>query len=825
MRRPLGFVRPFALTAGLLVAASAAPATASSATVTSGSVSAQVDTTPWRFTLRREGKALLRQAGSRGSGATGALGFRSRGRWWRATNVLSSNTRSAVFTALVATTDPAGRRLDVRLEPDGRGAVRLRAAVVGGPVADVDAVGIAFAAPAGERHLGFGERSNAVDQRGRTIENYVGEGPYEAGDYPIVASSIPPWGIRRRTDASYFPMPWLLSTRGYGVLADNTEESSFRLGSDRRDAWSVEVLAKELRLRFIAARTPAGVVRGLTARIGRQPPPVAPWMLGPWFQTGHDDKEAAEGDYIRLLRRGDAPVSAVETHMRYMPCGNDRGNEASERNRTAGFHRNGLAALTYLREAVCASYQPIFSEGVAGRLFLKRTDGTPYTYRAFVGGRVTDIGQIDFGAPGADAYHARLLGRAVANGYDGWMEDYGEYTPPDAVSSNGLDGLRFHNLYPVLYHRSGQRFADRQRRPIARFTRSGWTGVHRYTPIVWGGDPSTTFGFDGLESSVKQALSVGLSGIGVWASDVGGFFTFTGDKLTRELLHRWIQFGAVSGVMRTKGEGIGLPASERPQIWEAETRPLWRRYAKLRTQLYPYIAGAAADYRRTGMPLMRHLALVAPADRRATGREDQFMFGPDLLAAPVLREGQRSRNVYLPSGRWVDLWRSVRYDRLRGGLRLRRARVLRGRRSVRLPAPLDELPLLARAGTLLPLLAPDVDTLADYGRGGGAVRLRDRAGRMRLLAFPRGSSSARMGLRGRLSSVEGRRRWRLSLRGERRRRYELQASLRTLRRPFVPMAVAVNGRRVARRTWRYDRRTGALVLRFSARRATVRVSG
>ena len=135
------------------------------------------------------------------------------------------------------------------------------------------------------------------------------------------------------------------------------------------------------------------------------------------------------------------------------------------------------------------------------------------------------------------------------------MEDYGEYTPPDSLSSNGLDGRRFHNLYPVLYHRSGQRFADRQRRPIARFTRSGWTGVHRYTPIVWGGDPSTSFGFDGLRSSVTQALSMGTSGIGVWASDVGGFFTLTGDKLTRELLHRWIQFGAVSGVMRTKARG------------------------------------------------------------------------------------------------------------------------------------------------------------------------------------------------------------------------------------------------------------------------------
>ena len=95
----------------------------------------------------------------------------------------------------------------------------------------------------------------------------------------------------------------------------------------------------------------------------------------------------------------DAPVSAVETHMRYMPCGKDRGSEAAERTRTARFHRSGLAALTYLREAVCATYREPFSEGVRNRLFIKRADGTPYTYSAFVGGRTTAIGQIDFGAP------------------------------------------------------------------------------------------------------------------------------------------------------------------------------------------------------------------------------------------------------------------------------------------------------------------------------------------------------------------------------------------------------------------------------------------
>ncbi len=822
MRAP---TRTVAVLAALAAYAAVAPVAAPAQTVTSGSASARVATTTWHFDLLRGGRPLLRESTRRGSGATGALGFRAGGVWRRATRIVSSSTSRGALTAVVATTDPAGRRLTVRVAPSGRGAIGLRAAITGGSTADVTDVGMAFGAPRGERHLGFGERSNRVDQRGATVQNYVGEGVYEPGDYPAVAGNIPPWGIRRRGDATYFPMPWLLSSRGYGVLADNTEESLFRLGSDRRDAWSVEVQATQLRLRFIVGRSPASVVRGLTARTGRQPPPAAPWILGPWFQTGHSNTVPGEQNFVRLLRGADAPVSAVETHMRYMPCGEDRGSEAAERARTARFHRSGLAALTYLREAVCATYREPFSEGVRNRLFIKRADGSPYTYSAFVGGRTTAIGQIDFGDPGAEALHAKLLGRAVANGYDGWMEDYGEYTPPDSLSSNGLDGRRFHNLYPVLYHRSGQRFADRQRRPIARFTRSGWTGVHRFTPIVWGGDPSTSFGFDGLRSSVTQALSMGTSGIGVWASDVGGFFTLTGDKLTRELLHRWIQFGAVSGVMRTKAEGIGVPLAGRPQIWERPTISLWRRYAKLRTQLYPYVSAAAAEYRRTGMPLMRHPALSFPDDARATAREDQFMFGPDLLAAPVVRDRQRRKGVYLPRGRWIDLWRSARYKRREGALDLRRARVLRGGRNVNLPAPLTELPLLVRAGAVLPLLSPDVDTLASYGRGGSAVRLRERAGRMRLLAFPRGRTSARMGARERLTSAEGRRVWRLGLRGARKRRYSLQASLRTLRRPFTPVAVSLNGRTLPRRAWRYDRRAGVLRIGFSVRSGNLRVRG
>jgi alpha-glucosidase (family GH31 glycosyl hydrolase) len=796
----------------------ALPATAHAAVVRAGPLTARVSERPWELGLRA-GRLLLSEHPNRGGGRTGRLGVLSGGRWARGTRVIRSHRGPRGWASLLATTDPRVR-IRVSVTRGREGGIHLGATIAGPRREAVQLFAIGFRASRGERYLGFGERSNAVNQRGRTIDNHVGEGPFLSGDYPVVAPTIPPWSLRRSADATYFPMPWLLSTRGYGVLSSNAEPSRFRLGSDTRGAWSFEVAAPAMSLSFLAGPRPSDVLRRLTRLTGVQPAPAAPWVLGPWFQTGHSNQEPDELGHVRSLRRGDAPVSAVETHMRYMPCGLDRGLEAQERARTDGFHREGLAALTYMREAVCQSYEAAWSEGVASKAFVRRPDGSPYTFDAFVGSGVTPLAMIDFARPAGSRLHDSLLARAVANGYDGWMEDYGEYVPPDAQA--GDDGAHagpgLHNEYPLLYHRSGMRFARRQQRPIVRFVRSGWTGVHRYAPIVWGGDPSTVWGFDGLRSSVTQALTMGLSGVGIWGSDVGGFFTITGDRLDRELLHRWIQFGAVSTVMRTKAEGIATPKSSRPQVWEPQTLPLWRRYAKLHTQLYPYIAAAVRHYRRAGLPVMRHLALAYPRDRRAAAADAEFLFGPDLLAAPVLEPGARTRRLYLPRGHWVDLWRSARYDSRSGGLRLGRARLMRGGRTVRLPAPLEELPLLVRAGALLPLLPADVDTLADYGAGGDAVRLADRRDRLDLLAFPSGRSAGALGPRGRWSSSLSPRAWTLALRAPGPRSFTIQAALPG----GAPRSVRIGRRALPRSRWSY--RAGVLRASFRARSALLHVT-
>ena len=817
--------------AGLVVALAAAlaapPQASADDAVHSGYLTAEVKSDPWSLSFSSPTDPLLTEHPGTGTDVTGRLGFRTDLGWWRATRVVSERAATANEVALtLETTDPRARTLEVSLRAGGANVIALDAAV-SGDTSDVTAIGIGFQAPARERYLGFGERSNAVDQRGNEVENYVAEGPYQPEERPFLTAFVPPDGYHPRDDATYFPMPWLLSTAGYGVLVDNNEPSLFRVASERDDAWSLEVEAPTLALRVFGDTTPAKVVRNLSKRLGRQPRPAAPWVLGPWFHTGQANQVPLEeeGRYVELLRDADAPVSAAETHLRYLPCGEHRDLRDYERERTRRLHAAGLAAITYFNSELCQEYEPVFSEAAAAGVLQKRADGSPYVFNAYVGSRTppqTPVGQFDFTAAGAFEFYDRLLDEAVADGHDGWMEDFGEYTPLDSHHANGMTGPQMHNWYPVPYHAAAQRYVDRAPRPLSRHVRSGWTGSARHSQVVWGGDPTTDWGFDGLTSAVYNGLTMGLSGVSTWGSDIGGFFSLGTRALTPELLIRWIQFGAVSGVMRTKPGGVAIPAKQRPQIWEPGQIQHWRRWAKFRTQLYPYLVAAEEEYQRTGMPIMRHMVLVAPRDTRAAARHDQFGFGPAFLAAPVLSPGATRRELRLPRRRWVDMWRALRFVRRSGGLTLRRVRLMRGGRNVEVPAPLDELPLLARAGALIPMLPPDVDTLASYGADrAGLVRLADRAKRLDLLAFPRGSSRARVYRRESVSSRERFAGWELTVRGARRRTYRLQASFATLLRRFVPCGVTVSGRRLPRRAWKYNRRTRVLTARFALRRGAL----
>jgi alpha-glucosidase (family GH31 glycosyl hydrolase) len=581
-------------------------------------------------------------------------------------------------------------------------------------------------------------------------------------------------------------------------------------------------IERPVNFRFFAGPKPADVLRRFTDATGRQPKPAAPWLLGPWYQADGDD--ATE---VAQLQDADAPLSALQTYTHYLPCGAQVGNDQLQRITAA--HDAGIAITTYFNPMICTDYQPAYSEAAAAGALTVNQSGQPYTYR--YGADVDQdfrVGQFDFfSEAGRDRYGA-LLREAVADGYDGWMEDFGEYTPLDSVSDPSgaaLPGTYAHNEYVTRYHCAAWDAVKHAERPVIRFQRSGWTGAAPCAQALWGGDPTTGFGFDGLRSVVTQALSAGTSGLGIYGSDIGGFFAIIPNELTPELLMRWVQLGAASPLMRTEANGVAVGSPPRPQVIDPDQLPNWRRYAKLHTQLYPYLTAVLRKYRKSGLPAMRHLALAYPGDKAAAARDDEFLLGPDLLVAPVLDEGATARSLYLPKGGWVDLWRSAKYRDRTGGIDLRKAKLLRGKREVTVPAPLDELPLLVRAGTMLPLLPPDVDTLAEYGDGvKGLVSLADARDELELLAFPSGASDARFYEGEKIKSREQRGQWKLVIDGKRKRTYELQASLATLERPFRPCGLDLDGRPLAAGKWSYDRSAGVLDATFTAKDPALKVS-
>ncbi len=678
--------------------------------------------------------------------------------------------------------------------PDGSARLLVRAPGVSGLV-------VRLAARRGERFWGFGERSDQVTRSGGTVENWVGEGPYQLSEYPLVAAITPRWAIRQRRDATYFPIPWLISSAGYGVLIENSELSWFSLPGRRR-TWSLGVLSEELRIRLFAASTPAALLECFTAATGRQPFPAAGWFLGPWVQTGHANLVPieTEREVLMKLKSAQAPVSAVETHMRRLPGGEHEGRRADERARTELFHSLDLASLTYLNPFLSEDYETCFNEALATGAFQGRSDGTAYLYPAYIGGReppLTTEGQLDFEVPAARGILNRIAAEAIEDGHDGWMEDFGEYTPPDAVCGDGVSGARAHNAYPVEYHEAAARAARAATgRPVARFGRSGWTGAAQHLPLVWGGDPTTGWGFDGLASAVKEGLSAGLSGIAFWGSDIGGFFTLSSEELDIELLIRWIQLGAVSPLMRTKAEGIAIPPRRRPQVWDEGVIEHWRRWAGFHTRLSPYLLGAASQYVETGLPLMRHHCLTDPGDPVATKLDDQFMLGDWLLSAPVVQPGARRRTLYLPGGEWVEL---------------KSFAIREGGRHVTVSAPLTDIPLFAKAGALLPMLPPDVWSLAV------AQPVRS----MHLLALPQGSSSVRIGRHGAAYSELEPDRWRLSVEAPGVEEIELDA--RFLLLSPRPTAVALTARRGHVLEHSYSPVTGRLLASIKGKRPVVEV--
>ena len=245
-----------------------------------------------------------------------ALSVRTAAGWVHATAVSSAVRKAGALRMTVQTSDSQGATFALRISRAGEGIIEVEATLEGS-TAEVLGIGAAWTATPDEHFYGLGERADAVQHRGARVESYVSDGPWTKDSRAVISALLPAPGFRARDDATYFPVPWILSSRGYGVLVDNDETAYHDLATPRRpDVWSIEVVGapegmaarpapSTLRFRVFAGPRPADVLRRFTAAVGRQPPPAAPWVFGPWYEDG----QQLHGDLQLLHHQCDGTVT------------------------------------------------------------------------------------------------------------------------------------------------------------------------------------------------------------------------------------------------------------------------------------------------------------------------------------------------------------------------------------------------------------------------------------------------------------------------------------------------------------------------------------
>jgi len=525
----------------------------------------------------------------------------------------------------------------------------------------------------GEPVYGLGEKWGPLDKRGQYLRSAV----FDA--------------LGVNAERSYKNAPFAWSPQGWGVFAHTPGTVHHGLG---HPLWSVRAygLAVEdeaLDLFVMAGKTPADLIAAYTGLTGR--PPVPPfWSLGVILSKAY-------------YRDADELLSvAREVRERGMPCDTITLDGRAWQDTATRFafewdpsrypdpkpvldevKRLGLRVCVWEYPLVSVT-NPLFDEmSERGWLLKDRRNGLTYRYRWDLepfGKILTPLpesGIVDFTHPEAYAYWRDRHRDLFALGVDMIKSDFGEQVEDDCLAHNGDTGARLRNVYPLLYNSCVYEAAERYCASGAfLFARSAWAGSQRF-PMGWGGDPQADW--EGLAGSLRGGLSWGLTGAPFYATDIGGFYA---DRRDAELYVRWTQAAVFSSHIRFHGIGAREPWS-----YGAEAAGASMKALELRGRLLPYIWKTVEQACETGLPCQRPMVLAFPGDRATWAFEEQFMFGEDLLVAPVIRPGG-AVEVYLPHGRWHGFPEGA---------------TLEGGRVHRLTLALDEWAVFARDGAEIPM--------------------------------------------------------------------------------------------------------------------------
>ncbi len=549
----------------------------------------------------------------------------------------------------------------VRIELAGS-MLKLRALIQG-----YDRLRVNFHAEPGETVWGGGEQMSYLALNGRAFPIWTSEpgvGRDKSTDLTrIMDADGMAGGDYWNTN---YPQPTFLTSRWLAVHLDASSYSVLDFTDPETHA--VDVWSGAATFEIFADAGPTGLVAQLSTRFGRQPQ-LPDWAIGGaivGLKSGASSFERLE----RFIEAG-AAVSAVwcedwagvreTTFGRRLFWDWHSGARSEERYpdlkaRIADLHARGIRFMAYANPYIAVDGD-LYEEGRAGGHFCLQRESDDVHLVDF---GEFDCGVVDFTSEQTRAWFAeRVLGREMLDiGIDGWMADFGEYLPTDLRLADGSDPMEAHNLWPVLWAEVNARAVESRGRTgdAVFFMRAGFSGVQAHCPLLWAGDQSVDFTrHDGIGTVITGALSAGLVGNAYSHSDCGGYTSLHGNIRTTELMQRWCELSAFAPVMRSH-EG-NRPDDNLQYDSNAELLACFARWSQVHAHLAPYVRQLCAEASEAGLPAQRPLFLHYPDDAALFTVQDQFLYGADLLVAPVIEQGALQRQVILPGERpWRHVW-------------------------------------------------------------------------------------------------------------------------------------------------------------------------
>ena len=475
-----------------------------------------------------------------------------------------------------------------------------------------------FTLTADEMIFGCGESATGLNKVGQKVNLFVTD----------------PQGPE--TDQMYKPIPFFMSNRGYGMFMHTSAPVTCDFGATYIGLNKMFMGDENLDL-FVFFGEPKDILDEYTDLVGKPGMPPL-WSFGTWMSriTYFSEKEGY--DVAANVRKNKYPCDVIHFDTGWFDVDWQCDYKFSE-NR----FQNPQQMLKDLKSQgfhVCLWQLPYFTpknryfpELIKKDMYVKNGNGElPYE----------DV-VLDFSNPETVKWYQDKLAGLLNIGVSAIKVDFGEAAPLNGIYASGKSGWYEHNLYPVRYDMAVSEITKKLHNENIMWARAAWAGSQRY-PLHWGGDAATTN--TGMLGTLRAGLSFGLSGFSFWSHDMGGFVKSTPE----DLYCRWLPFGFLTSHTRAHG----APPTE-PWLYDSKrVQDVFRKSAEMKYRLMPYVYAQAKECTEKGLPMLRALFVEFPDDPGAWKVDDEYLFGSQILVAPLLESGITGRTVYLPEGKWID---------------------------------------------------------------------------------------------------------------------------------------------------------------------------